>query len=75
MKAALQQVTPEALAHKQAALDAELLKLESHRDLTRTWMHVDMDAFYAAVEERDNPALKAVPVAGAQRCKSMVELV
>lgn len=65
MKGALQQVTPEALAHRQAALDGELLKLESHRDLTRTWMHVDMDAFYASVEERDNPALKTVPVAGA----------
>ncbi len=25
-------------------------------------MHIDMDAFYAAVEEKDNPALKGLPV-------------
>ena len=33
-------------------------KLEQTRDLTRTMVHVDMDAFYAAVEMRDCPELK-----------------
>jgi DNA polymerase kappa len=34
-------------------------------DLKRTWIHVDLDAFYAAVEMRDNPTLvdKAIAVA------------
>jgi DNA polymerase-4 len=31
--------------------------------LTRKIIHVDMDCFYAAVEMRDNPALKSVPLA------------
>ena len=43
--------------------DALLQRLESSRDLTRTIVHVDMDAFYAAVEMLDNPKLKTVPLA------------
>lgn len=39
------------------------MELEASRDLTRTWLHVDMDAFYAAVETLDNPALKGRPLA------------
>mmetsp|Transcript_4461 Transcript_4461/g.5950 ORF Transcript_4461/g.5950 Transcript_4461/m.5950 type:complete len:96 (+) Transcript_4461:159-446(+) len=37
--------------------------LEKSRDLTRTWFHIDMDMFYAAVEIRDNPALAEMPIA------------
>lgn len=39
------------------------MELEASRDLTRTWLHVDMDAFYAAVETLDNPALTGRPLA------------
>lgn len=33
------------------------------REIRRTWMHIDMDMFYAAVEIRDNPSLRNKPVA------------
>lgn len=33
------------------------------RNLTRTWLHVDMDMFYAACEIRDRPDLVDKPVA------------
>lgn len=37
--------------------------IEKTRDLSRVIVHVDMDAFYAAVEMRDNPSLKDQPMA------------
>lgn len=37
--------------------------LENTRDLSHSIVHIDMDAFYAAVEMRDNPDLKDKPIA------------
>lgn len=37
--------------------------LEEGRDLSRIALHIDMDAFYAAVEMRDDPSLRTVPMA------------
>lgn len=40
-----------------------MLELEASRDLSKIWLHVDMDAFYAAVETLCNPSLKGKPMA------------
>ena len=37
--------------------------MERNRDLSRTWMHIDMDMFYAACEIRDDPILADKPIA------------
>ena len=45
------------------AADELVVLLEQKRLLNRIVVHIDMDAFYAAVEMRDNPQLKDVPMA------------
>lgn len=43
--------------------DEYVTDLELSRDLSQVIVHVDCDAFYAAVEELDRPELKEVPMA------------
>lgn len=43
--------------------DEYITELELSRDLSQTVVHIDCDAFYAAVEELDRPELKDVPMA------------
>ena len=43
--------------------DDYIAELELSRDLSQTVVHIDCDAFYAAVEELDRPELKDVPMA------------
>lgn len=38
-------------------------EFEASRSFNRNIVHLDMDAFYAAVEIRDNPSLKSKPMA------------
>lgn len=39
------------------------IKLESQRDLSRDCVCIDMDAYFAAVEMRDDPKLRTIPMA------------
>ncbi|XP_074527302.1 DNA polymerase kappa [Halichoeres trimaculatus] len=57
------QVTEHQLKKAQAQVERMAAELESSRDLSRVIVHVDMDAFYAAVEMRDCPELKDKPMA------------
>ncbi|KAG2435355.1 hypothetical protein HXX76_007428 [Chlamydomonas incerta] len=63
MKLQAAAITPAELAAAGRFLDARIAGCEARRDLTRTWLHVDMDCFYAAVHEREQPELKRLPVA------------
>ncbi|KIW72471.1 hypothetical protein PV04_00661 [Phialophora macrospora] len=46
--------------------DDYIASLELSRDLSQYVVHIDCDAFYAAVEEIDRPELKTVPMAVGQ---------
>uniref|UniRef100_A0A452QWP3 DNA polymerase kappa n=1 Tax=Ursus americanus TaxID=9643 RepID=A0A452QWP3_URSAM len=57
------QITSQQLRKAQLQVDRFAMELEQSRDLSNTIVHIDMDAFYAAVEMRDNPELKDKPIA------------
>ncbi|KAJ1690189.1 hypothetical protein LUZ63_014344 [Rhynchospora breviuscula] len=56
-------LTDKDIAHFQKIAEKKIVELEASRELTKTWLHTDMDAFYAAVEILDNPSLKGKPLA------------
>ncbi|KKY15227.1 putative dna-directed polymerase [Diplodia seriata] len=51
------------LSHDLRRADSFAAELELGRDLSQAIVHLDCDAFYAAVEELDRPELKDVPFA------------
>lgn len=51
------------LTHELRKADEYIAELELGRDLSQVVVHIDCDAFYAAVEELDRPELKDVPMA------------
>lgn len=59
----LKSITEQQRYEALEATDQIVRELEKSRDLSRTFVHIDMDAFYAAVEILDNPALRDKPMA------------
>ncbi|KAI0827485.1 DNA polymerase kappa [Hypoxylon sp. FL0890] len=51
------------LTRELRAADQFITQLEASRDLTQSIVHIDCDAFYAAVEQLDRPELKNLPFA------------
>ncbi|XP_058720373.1 DNA polymerase kappa isoform X2 [Poecile atricapillus] len=58
-----EKITAQQLLKAQLQVDKLVIELEQSRNLNSTIVHIDMDAFYAAVEMRDNPELKDKPIA------------
>ncbi|KAG6710772.1 hypothetical protein I3842_05G018900 [Carya illinoinensis] len=63
MRAQCAKLTAADISHYQTMANKRISELEATRDLSRIWLHVDMDAFYAAVETLSNPLLKGKPMA------------
>ncbi|KAK3607913.1 hypothetical protein CHS0354_036739 [Potamilus streckersoni] len=59
----MQKINARQLKQGLEAADMLLEELERARDLNYIIVHIDMDAFYAAVEMRDNPSLRDKPMA------------
>ncbi|NXF41627.1 POLK polymerase, partial [Nyctibius bracteatus] len=57
-----EKITTQQLLKAQLQVDKLVIELEQSRNLSSTIVHIDMDAFYAAVEMRDNPELKEKPI-------------
>ena len=63
LKLRLNALTAAQLESAQKWADKHMVALERTRDLSRTFIHVDMDMFFAAVEQMHRPELKDIPFA------------
>lgn len=53
----------EFMKRTEESLNRLINSIENSRILSETWLHIDMDMFYASVEIRDNPELADKPIA------------
>ncbi|KJH41114.1 hypothetical protein DICVIV_12914 [Dictyocaulus viviparus] len=63
LKKCLENVSPTEWVKAEKEMDELAARLECGRDLRRDCVHIDMDAYFAAVEMRDEPRLRTVPMA------------
>ncbi|XP_042416902.1 DNA polymerase kappa-like isoform X2 [Zingiber officinale] len=63
LRAQRAKLTEKDISHFQMIVNKRILELDGSRDLSKIWLHTDMDAFYAAVETLENPLLKGKPLA------------
>ncbi|XP_010905640.2 DNA polymerase kappa isoform X1 [Elaeis guineensis] len=63
LRAQCAKLTDKDMPHFQEVANKKILELEASRELSKIWLHTDMDAFYAAVETLENPSLKGKPMA------------
>lgn len=59
----LEQLTDQQIRDAEREMDEMLELIEAERDLDSIKVHIDMDAYFAAVEMRDNPRLRTIPMA------------
>ncbi|CAJ0934588.1 unnamed protein product, partial [Mesorhabditis belari] len=62
IKRTLESLGEKDLQRLEKEVDKQVAALEKTRDLTRHCVHIDMDAFFAAVEMRDEPRLRTIPM-------------
>ena len=63
LKQEMDSIRSSDLERARSETDFEIELLETTRDLSSVMVHVDMDAFYASVEMRDDPTLRDIPMA------------
>ncbi|CAJ0570946.1 unnamed protein product, partial [Mesorhabditis spiculigera] len=63
IKATIAKLKEDDLERLWKEVDERTSVLEASRELSRHCVHIDMDAFFAAVEMRDEPRLRTIPMA------------